>query len=73
MQVWFFALFYEHKNYLWEFEDPAKALLEIYFCFNKNVPNLEVGNRIITEPQFIAEAFADHFSSVLTPKSAWFS
>jgi hypothetical protein len=27
------------KNYLREFEDPARALLKIYFCFNKNVPS----------------------------------
>jgi hypothetical protein len=35
----------------------------------QSVTQIEVGDKIITEPQFIAEAFADHFHSISVASS----
>jgi hypothetical protein len=37
---------------------------------DQSVTQIEIGNKIITEPQFIAEAFADHFSSIFNLSSS---
>jgi hypothetical protein len=36
---------------------------------DQSVTEIEIGNKIITEPQFIAEAFADHFSFIFNSSS----
>jgi hypothetical protein len=36
---------------------------------NQSVTQIEVREKMITEPKFVAEAFADHFSSVLSSSS----
>jgi hypothetical protein len=38
-------------------KDPAKAFLEIYF-YDQSVTQIEIGNKIITEPQLIADVSA---------------
>jgi hypothetical protein len=50
-----------------------KQLRKYISKFNKNyqpVTKTEIGNKIITEPQLIAEAFADHFSSIFNSSSS---
>jgi hypothetical protein len=37
---------------------------------DQSVIQIGIGNRIIKEPQFIAEAFADHFSSIFNSSSS---
>jgi hypothetical protein len=44
--------------------------ISIFKRNDQSVTQIEVGDNIIMEPQFIAEAFADHFASIFSPSSS---